>query len=213
MAAGLSTHQPITQVKTYSGNDPAKLAFPEEASQLPSIVFPGVPLQLAADGGAQIWDGSTVTKGIVGIASGFGQNLASLGLGAPVPPFGQVTGGGAIQYWGTVPNQPLAHNIAPGTPAATGRQEAIQLATTDTWFEAQIDNSSTGVAVTARTLVGVNYGLTVDANNYWYVDLNKTTSTAVLTIVELNPLDPIGTSFGRVWFVFMNRAYQLGSGI
>lgn len=210
MASGLATHQAITQVKTYSGNDPMKLSIPELASQLPTIVKPGVPLELSA-GFAAIWDGTTITKGIIGICTGFGQNLASNGKGAPVPPFGQVGPPGAIQTWGSVPNQPNAVNIAPGTPMATGRQEAIHLAVLDTWFEAQIDNSSTGTAVTARTLVGGDYGLTVDANNNWYVDLFKTGGSAVLVINQLNPLDPIGTAFGRVWFSFLPAAYALGS--
>jgi hypothetical protein len=210
MAAGLTTHQPINFVKTQSGNDPLKLSFPEKAGQLASVVMPGVPLELSS-GYAAIWDGITLAKGIVGIATGYGQNLATDGAGAPVPPFGPVTGSGAIQTWGSVQNQPNAHNIAPGTPMATGRQEAVHLATGDTWFEAQIDNSSTGTAVTARTLVGGSYGLTVDASGYWYVDLNKTAGNAVLVIKELNPLDPIGTAFGRVWFAFLAASYQLGS--
>ena len=209
MAAGLTFHQPINFVKTYSGNDPMKLSFPELASQTASVIMPGVPLELSS-GFAAIWDGATYTKGIVGIATQYGQNLATNGAGAPVPPFGQVTGSGAIQTWGVVPNQPNAHNIAPGTPMATGRQEAVHLAVGDTWFEAQIDNSNTGAAVTSRALVGSDYQLTVDANGFWYVDLYKT-ANPVLTIVQLNPLDAIGTSFGRVWFTFLASAYQLGS--
>ena len=210
MASGLTNHQPITQVKTYSGNDPMKLSVPELAGQLPSVVKPGVPLELSS-GFAAIWDGSTITKGILGIATNYGGNLGSNGKGAPVPPFGQVGPPGAIQTWGSVPNQPSAVNIAPGTPMETGRQEAIHLAVLDTWFEAQIDNSSTGTAVTSRALVGVNYGLTVDANGYWYVDLFKTSGNTVLVINQLNPLDPIGTAFGRVWFSFLPAAYALGS--
>src|ERR1035438_8153488 len=133
----LATHEPFQFVKTYSGNDPSKLSFPETLSQTAAVMFPGVPGQLDASGFIKVWDGTTKTKGLVGIITGFGQNLASSGLGAPVPPFGQVTGAGAIQTWGTVPNQPSAHNIAPGTPMATGRQEAVHLANTDTWFEGQ----------------------------------------------------------------------------
>jgi len=207
--AVLAYHEPITQVKTYSGNSPMALSFPEYQSESATVIQPGVPLQLNS-GYAAVWNGSTYTKGIVGIASGFGQNLATSGAGAPVPPFGQVTGGGAIQYWGSVPNQPSAHNIAPGTPMATGRQEAVFLAVADTIFEAQIDNSNTGSAVTSRALVSTDYQLTVDANGLWYVDLYKT-ANPVLVIVQLNPLDPIGTANGRVWFTFLPSAYQLGS--
>lgn len=210
MAAGLSFHQPITQVKTNSGNDPMKLSFPELAGQLATVIMPGVPLELSS-GFAAIWDGTTTAKGIVGIATQYGQNLGSNGKGAPVPPFGPVGPPWAIQTWGVVPNQPSAVNIAPGTPMGTGRQEAVHLAVADTWFEAQIDNSSTGTAITSRAIVGVDYGLTVDANGFWYVDLSKTSGNTVLVIQELNPLDPIGTAFGRVWFNFLPAAYQLGS--
>ena len=204
MPAGLTNHQAIRQVKTTSGNAPlTNGVYGEKAAQ---TFIDGTPVQLST-GFVQAWDGSTTTNGILGICPGVANNLASNALGAPTYPYGQVQTGANLKF-GSVPNQPGAINIPFGAPLVDGRQ-VVELAVPDNWFEAQIDNATTGTAVTAVTLVGIQYGLTVDTTGHWFVDTGKTGATAVLVIKQLNPADPIGTSFGRVWFTFLPAASQL----
>lgn len=205
MALGLTNHQAIRQVKTTSGNAPLTTGqYGEAASQ---TFIDGTPVELNGSGFIAAWDGTTITNGILGICPGVANNLSSNAKGAPVQPFGSV-GLGAGLTFGSVPNQPSAVNIAMGSPLVDGRQ-VVELAVPDTWFEAQIDNSSTGTAVTAVTLVGGQYGMTKDTTGHWCVDLNKTGGSAVLVIKELNPIDALGTSFGRVWFTFLYSSSQL----
>lgn len=205
MAAGLTNHQAIRQVKTTSGNAPlANGQYGEKAAQ---TFIDGTPVMLNA-GFIQAWDGTTITGGILGICPGLGNNLASNALGAPLQPYGSVGLGSGLKF-GSVPNQPSAVNIPFGAPLADGRQ-VVEIATPDTWFEGQIDNTSTGTAPTAVALIGSQYGLTIDATGHWYVDLSKTAGSAVLVIKELNPVDPLGTQFGRVWFTFLITSCQLG---
>ena len=207
MAAGLTNHQAIRQVKTTSGNSPLSSGqYGEAASQ---TFIDGTPVELNGSGYIAAWDGTTITAGILGICPGVANNLSSNAKGAPAQPYGSV-GLGAGLTFGSVPNQPSAVNIPRGAPLVDGRQ-VVELAVPDTWFEAQIDNASSGTAVTAVTLVGVNYGLTKDSTGHWYVDLNKTGVNAVLVIKQLNPVDPLGTSFGRVWFSFLETSSQLGA--
>jgi hypothetical protein len=206
MAAGLPNHQAIRQVKTTSGNSPATNGqYGEAAGQ---TFIDGIPTMLNASGFVATWDGTTITNGILGISPGAAHNLATNAKGAPTQPFGSVQGGAAFVY-GSVPNQPAAVNIAPGTPLADGRL-VIELALPDVWYEGQIDNSSTGTASTAVTLIKGIFGLTVDATGHWYVDLYKNAAaTAVLVVKQLDPRDPLGTSFGRVWFTFLPTSSQL----
>ena len=204
MAAGLTNHQAVRQVKTSSGNSPSTTGvYTEGASQ---SFIDGTPVELSA-GNIIAWDGTTITNGILGIAPGVANNLASAGLGAPSLPFGGV-GRGAGLTFGSVPNQSTAVNIPYGAPLVDGRQ-VVELAIPDTWFEAQIDNSTTGTATTAITLLDGQYGLTKDTTGHWYIDLGKTGASAVLVIKQLNPADPLGTAFGRVWFSFLSTSYQL----
>jgi len=206
MAAGLTNHQAIRQVKTTSGNSPLTNGqYGEAAGQ---TFIDGTPVQLNASGFISAWDGATVTNGVLGIVPGQANNLASNALGAPTQPFGSV-GLGAGLFFGSVPNQTAAKNIPRGAPLVDGRL-VVELAVPDTWFEAQIDNSSTGTAVIAVTLVKGQYGLTIDSTGHWYVDLSKTGgANAVLVVKQLNPTDPLGTPFGRVWFTFLPTASQL----
>lgn len=201
MAAGLTNHQAIRQVKTTSGNSPlTNGVYGEKAAQ---TFIDGTPVMLST-GYIQAWDGTTTTNGILGICPGVANNLASNAKGAPSQPYGQVQGGAGLTF-GSVPNQPSAVNIPFGAPLVDGRQ-VVELAVPDNWFEAQIDNSSTGTAVTAVTLPGTQAGLTIDSSGHWYVDLFK---SGVLVIKQLNPVDPIGQAFGRVWFTFLPGASQL----
>lgn len=205
MANGLTNHQAIRQVKTTSGNSPLTSGqYKEGASQ---TFIDGTPVELNSSGYIIAWDGTTLTNGILGICPGVANNLASAGKGAPAQPYGSV-GLGAGLTFGSVPNQPSAVNIPRGAPLVDGRQ-VVELAVPDTWFEAQIDNSNTGSAVTAITQVGVQYGLTIDATGHWFVDLYKTGVNAAVVIKQLNPVDPLGTSFGRVWFTFLPTVSQL----
>jgi hypothetical protein len=167
---------------------PQTFANPELASQ--TFKF-GTPVQRTAGGYSQAWDGTTIAASILGIAESFGQNLASSGFGAPGMPFGPITGTQALQTYGFVPNEPSAVNIALGTPAVDGRTLYIE-ANDDNVFEAVFDNSAGAVPAdytpTVAT-IGVNYGMTVDANGFWYVDKNKTGANAILQVVGVNPLD------------------------
>jgi len=92
-AANLTTHVPIVQALNKAGTTPFTSAQPEKAGQ--TFKF-GTPVQLATGGLVQAWDGTTVSAGILGVAESFGQNLATDGAGAPVPPFGQITGSGSF---------------------------------------------------------------------------------------------------------------------
>lgn len=204
MAAGLTNHQAIRQVKTTSGNSPLTNGqYGEKAGQ---TFIDGTPVMLST-GYVQAWDGITTAFGILGICPGIANNLSANAKGAPTQPFGQVQGGAGLVF-GSVPNQPSAQNVPFGAPLVDGRQ-VVELAVPDTWFEGQIDNASTGTAVTAVTLVGTQYGLTIDTTGHWFVDLNKTAGSAVLVVKQLNPVDPLGQPFGRVWFTFLPGASQL----
>lgn len=208
MAANLTNHQAIAQVKTTSGNSPLMTGeIGEAASQ---TYLDGVPVQINGSGYIQEWDGTTLTAGIAGVATAPGNNLGSNALGAPTQPFGSV-GRGANLTFGSVPNQPSAVNIPTGAPLVDGRVNMYLPAPGETWFEAQVDNSSGGAYATAPTQVGSQFGLTKDTTGHWYVDLNKSTvgtNTCVL-VRQLNPDDPVGTNGGRVWFVFVPGVAQL----
>lgn len=204
-AANLSSHLPIEQVQEKAGTTPFTNAQPEAAGQ--TFKF-GSPVQLNGSGYVQEWDGITVSAGILGVAESFGLNLGSAGAGAPVPPFGGVTGSGAIQTYGSVINEPNAVNIAIGTPISEGRTLYMEPREA-TIFQALFDNSNGTVAADytpTQADIGVKYGLTRDANGYWYVDKNKTGGSAVVQIVAL----PQGSIVNAlVNFVFLAAAVQV----
>lgn len=203
----LSIHYPIEQVQEKAGTTPFTSAQPELAGQ---TFASSTPVQLTAAGFVQAWDGATVTAGILGVAESFGQNLASNGVGAPTPPFGQITGNIAIATYGSVPNQPSAVNIALGTPVADGRTLYLE-PRESTIFQAMFDNSNGSVAADytpTQADIGVKYGMTKDSGGpYWYVDKNKTAGNAVLQIVGIGP-DGFVLN-GRVKFVFLAAAVQV----
>lgn len=202
----LTTHLPIIAVQNRANTAPLTGAFAEKAGQ--TFKF-GTPVQLAATGFVQAWDGATTANGILGIAESFGQNLGSNGAGAPTAPFGGITGSGAIQTYGSVPNMPLGLNIALGTPVADGRTLYLE-ANLDTVFEAQCDNSGAGsfTPTQATFAPGTNqFGLTVDANGYWYIDFNKTGGSAVLQVVGVNSLDGLIAN-ARLRFKFLIASVQ-----
>lgn len=203
--ANLTTHLPIAQVQEKAGTTPYSNAIAEAAGQ---TFKSGSPVQLNGSGYVQVWDGVTVTAGILGVSESFGLNLGSAGLGAPTPPFGQITGTGAIQTYGSVINEPNAVNIALATPISDGRTLYMEPREA-TIFQALFDNSAGAVAADwtpVQADIGVKYGLTVDANGYWYVDKNKTGAAAVLQIVAL----PLGSYLNApVNFVFLSAAVQV----
>jgi hypothetical protein len=203
--ANLTTHQSILQVQNRSNTTPFTLAQPEAAGQ---TFLSGVPVQLNGAGYVQQWDGATVTAGILGVSESFGLNLGSAGAGAPVPPFGGITGNIAIQTWGSVPNQPLGVNIALGTPVSDGRTLYMD-PNQDDIFQALYDNSTGTVAANwtpTQANIGLTYGLTKDANGYWYVDGGKTGASAVVQIIGL----PYGSYLNApVSFVFLTAAIQV----
>lgn len=206
-AANLSTHIPIIEVQNKADTTPFTNAAPEAAGQ--TFLF-GVPVQLNGSGYCQQWDGTTVSAGILGVSESAGQNLPSAGAGAPTMPFGQIGAPGAIQTYGAVPNQPSAVNIALGTPVADGRTLYME-PNSGNIFEAVFDNSNGTVAAdytpTVAT-IGVSYGMTKDANGYWYVDKNKTGGSAIVQVVGVNPQDGF-TVNARVRFIFLAAAVQV----
>jgi hypothetical protein len=205
MPANLTTHLPILQVQNKANTTPYTSSQPEAAGQ---TFLTGAPVQLNGSGYVQQWDGTTVTAGILGVAESFGLNLGSAGLGAPVPPFGGVTGTIAIQTYGSVVNQPLGVNIALGTPISDGRTLYME-PNQDNIFQALFDNLTGSVAADYTPVqgsIGLTYGMTKDANGYWYVDKSKTGASAVVQIVAL----PLGSYVNApVNFVFLTAAIQI----
>lgn len=204
-AANLSYHLPIVQVQNKANTTPFTSAQPEAAGQ---TFLNGSLVQLNGSGFVQQWDGSTVSAGILGVSESFGLNLGSAGAGAPVPPFGGVTGSIAIQTYGTVVNQPGGVNIAIGTPVSDGRTLYIE-PNQDNIFEALFDNSDGTVSsdyTPTQASIGIAYGMTKDANGYWYVDKSKTGGSALVQIVRL----PYGSYVNApVDFVFLSSAIQV----
>lgn len=205
MPANLTTHLPILQVQNKANTTPYTSSQPEAAGQ---TFLTGVPVQLNGSGYVQQWDGTTVSAGILGVAESFGLNLAAAGTGAPVPPFGGVTGTIAIQTFGSVVNQPLGVNIAIGTPVSDGRTLYME-PNQDNIFQALFDNATGSVSADytpVQASIGLTYGLTKDANGYWYVDKSKTGGSAVVQIVAL----PLGSYVNApVNFVFLTAAIQV----
>jgi hypothetical protein len=206
----LTTHLPIQCVQNRANTAPLTGSIAEAASQ---SYRRGTPVALNSNGFVIAWGGATFTNGILGISESFGQNLASNGLGAPVAPFGSITGTGAIQTYGSVPNEPSAVNIALGTPVADGRALFIE-ANLDNVFEAMCDASTgTGAASWTPTQAtfapGSNqFGLTKDSvGPYWYIDFSVTGANAVVQVVGVNSLDGLIAN-ARLRFKFLTAAVQ-----
>ena len=204
-AANLTTHLPILQVMEKAGTTPFTNSIAEAAGQ--TFLF-GTPVQLNALGFVQAWDGATVTAGILGVTETFGLNLGTAGAGAPVPPFGGITGNIATATYGSVPGQPLGVNIAIGTPVSDGRTLFME-PNSDNIFTALFDNAAGTVAADWTPVqgdTGLKYGLTKDANGYWYVDKSKTGASACVQIVAL----PLGSYLNApVNFVFLTASVQV----
>lgn len=212
MAANLANHLPILVYQTRTNTTEQTQSYLEASGQ--TFLF-GTPVQLNSGGYCQAWDGTTVTRGIVGVSEQPGFNLATNGLGAPAN-FGQVGFPGSPTTYGSVPNQTSAVNIPAGATFADGRSIVAQAVAT-TVFVAQVDNGAAGAYAPGIANVGVQYGMTVDANGTWYVDFNKTTvgTNTVLTVIGLYPFDLVSGSTttevngGRVLFTFNQGASQV----
>lgn len=177
----------IRPIRTVSGNQPATRRMAEELTQ---TFKAGVPTQQdVATGGLQEWDGTTVSRGIAGIAQEAASNLAATGVAQTLS-------------FGSVPNQSSAKNIPRGAPINDGRC-GIDLVVEDTVFYAQVGPAQT----TAATDVGKEYGMTKDADGQWYVDKTKTT-IGTNTVCRVVKLDPNDTARG-VHIVFVNTVAQI----
>jgi hypothetical protein len=213
MASNLSTHAPIVVYQTRTNTTEQTQDYLEAAGQ--TFLF-GTPVQLnSGTGYCQAWDGATLTNGILGFSESPGMNLGTAGAGAP-PQFGSVGFPGSPTTYGTVPYQPAAVNIPAGATFSTGRTTVAQ-AVPETIFIGQVDNNTGGAYTPSIASIGNQYGLTVDANGYWYVDFGKSTAgtNTVLKIVGLYPNDLASGSAtteiagGRVLFTINIAASQV----
>ena len=172
--------------------------------------FEGTPVNVrVSDGGVIAWPGTGVAGTIAGFAAENAANLTSTGQGAPQG-FTPVLGpGSVIGSYPANPNQSLARVTPPGVPMSDGRIR-FWVPSPSTVFVGKLGNAG-AAAATAQTQVGQSYGLTVDSNNYWYVDLSKVTAgtNTCVTIVGLDPRHMLRTVGGRAWFTVMPSAAQL----
>lgn len=184
----------IHSVQTISGNQPRMRRIIEEAGQ---TFLPGTPVQIAADGGVKAWDGTTIALGIAGFSKEAGNNLAALGVipTAAVNPTPQPSSG-------SVPFESSAVSIT--RPFFRDGRQGIETPEADTVFLGQVGPAQTALA----SDVGKQYGMTIDADNHWFVDKTKTGASAVLQITKLDPNDQSATPRG-VYFTVMPASAQI----
>jgi hypothetical protein len=196
---------PILPVQTTSGNQWLQTRIYEDASQ---TFVAGTPVEVFTTGGVKVWDGTTLTNGIAGIAYENASNLATLG-GATTPyvqPYQPFSGPGATLTFGTVPNESAGSNIPHGAPLNDGRC-GFTYANADTIFSMAFGSTATATKPLV-TDVGISYGLTKDTgNSYWYCDKAKTTSNAAVVVVGLDPRDTPAAG-SRVLVKFLNTVCQ-----
>ena len=159
----------IHSVQTISGNQARVRRIAEEATQ---NFLQGTPVMIAADGGVEAWNGTTIAFGIAGFSLSAGSSLTTTGVPKTLS-------------FGTVPNEASAVNIPRGAPLNDGRVD-FETASIDTIFHGDVGPSQTALA----SDVGVEYGMTLDTgDNHWYVDKTKTTvgTNTVVTVVALAP--------------------------
>jgi hypothetical protein len=174
----------------------------------------GMPVMLnSGDGGVQLWDG-TVGAGhlIAGVAAQNAQNLGTTGAGAPQG-FSPILGpGSTVGNYAANSTQSLAVITPPMTPITDGYNYFF-IASPLMIFRARYGTSATVTpAATTNQIRGTAIGLTKDTgNNFWYADLNKTGASAAIMIVDLDPLDPVGTVGGHVLFVFLQADVSISA--
>jgi hypothetical protein len=173
-------------IGSVSGNQPRVSRIIENAGQ---TFKAGTVVQLdEATGSVEVWDGVTYPDGILGIVQEAGSNLATAGTPKTLT-------------FGSVPNQSAAVNIPRGAPLNDG-MVGVELAVEDSVFFGEVGPAQAASRVQA--IVGDSFGLTLDADGYWYVDLTKTTPDIGVRITKLDENDPRG-----VQFVFLAAAAQL----
>lgn len=185
----------IHSIQTISGNQPRIRRIIEEAGQ---TFLSGTPVNVASgDGGLQAWAGAATANTLAGFSKEAANNLAALGVvpTAAVNPSPQPASG-------SVPNEPSALNIT--RPFFRDGRIGFEAAAQDTVFAGQVGPSQTALA----TDVGVQYGMTKDADNHWFVDKTKTGASAVVEIVKLDPADQSATPRG-VYFVVLPNFAQI----
>lgn len=200
----LTTHAIIEPVETLNNTTERTDVQPEKAGKQ---FKEGVPVMLDATGFVIEWDGVSfvggVGTGIAGVSRQPGANLGSDGAGAPSKPYGSVGFPGTSDTFGSVGFQPNAVNIAEGAPPSDGRT-VFAVASHETIFKGQVDNSAGNVAADytpTQAMIGQEFGLTKDANGYWYVDLGKTT-VGVNTAVIMEDLDYLTGSVQNALILF-----------
>lgn len=175
-------------VQTVSGNQPRIRRIGEAAAQ---TWLPGTPLALNASGFVIPWAGVVLTPiagAIIGLSKEASANLTTAGVAKQ-------------QTFGSVPNEALAVNIS--RPYFNDGRTGFEVSDPDTIFLGQV-----GTTVTQAN-VGLQYGMTIDTDNHWYIDLAKATqgtNTCVL-IVKLDPNDQSATPRG-VYFRFVVGTVQ-----
>lgn len=175
----------IHSVQTVSGNQPRMRRLYEAATQ---TWLPGTPLALNASGYVIPWAGSIVTNAvgaIIGTSKEPSANLASAGVAQQ-------------QTFGAVPNQSAAVNIS--RPYFNDGRTGVEMADSDTVFLGQVGPAQT----VTQANIGVQYGMTKDADNHWYVDTAKTTvgTNTCVIVVKLDPNDQSASPRG-VYFRFV----------
>ena len=177
---------PIKAVGSVSGNQPRVASQPEAATQ---TFLRGTPVQLnaTAPGGVEAWDGVTIGNGIAGISVNDASNLVTQGTPKTLT-------------FGSVINEPSAVNIPRGAPLNDGNM-LVEVAAPDSVFSAQVGPAQ----LAATAVVGHNYGLTIDTDNHWFVDLTiDNQPTSVVQLVGIDANDVRG-----VRFVFIDEVAQI----
>jgi len=128
------------------------------------------------------WAGTIVTNqvgAIIGMSKEQSANLASAGVAQQ-------------QTFGSVPNEALAVNIS--RPYFNDGRTGIEVADADTIFLAQVGPAQTA----SQANIGVQYGMTKDSDNHWYVDTAKTTvgTNTCCIVVKQDPNDQSATPRG-----------------
>jgi len=176
----------IGSVQTISENQPRIRDIPEAATQ---TFLAGTPVALNSSGNVIAWAGSLLTTAvgsIIGICKNPGKNLTTAGTAQ------QLT-------QGSVPNQSSAVNIQRPYFDPDGAT-LLETADPDTIFLGQVGPSQS----VTQANVGVQYGMTKDSDNHWYVDTSKTTvgTNTCVIVVKLDPNDQSATPRG-VYFRFV----------
>jgi hypothetical protein len=180
----------IHSIQSVSGNQPRIRRLAEKAGQ---VFLAGTPVIVDATGflvaATTPLAGNAIS--LAGLSKEFGANLASSGVAQQ-------------QTFGSVPNEAAAVNIS--RPYFNDGSSGVELAVVDTVFLAQVGPAQTAL----QTDIGVQYGMTKDADNHWFVDKTRLTpgTNTVCTVVKLDPNDQSATPRG-VYIVFLPAAVQI----